>query len=98
MAPQSPDHHGGLRPFSEKIEQTLDSPPASADCEPLQHFGGKDETGDDQSSEELSDRQSRGRAMVIESSIVILRSTMFSNASLKIGYPPMTAQPRSRLH
>src|ERR1700727_3844776 len=31
------------------------------------------------------------RAMVIESSMVILRSTMFSNASLKIGYPPMRA-------
>jgi len=27
--------------------------------------------------------------MVIESSIVIFRSTMFSNASLKIGYPPI---------
>jgi hypothetical protein len=31
------------------------------------------------------------RAIVIESSIVILRSTMFSNASLKMGYPPMRA-------
>src|ERR1700756_831730 len=29
------------------------------------------------------------RAMVIESSIVIFRSTMFSKASLKIGYPPI---------
>jgi hypothetical protein len=29
------------------------------------------------------------RAMVIESSIVIFRSTMFSNASLKMGYPPI---------
>ena len=29
--------------------------------------------------------------MVIESSIVIFRSTMFSNASLKMGYPPIKA-------
>ena len=31
------------------------------------------------------------RAMVIESSIVIFRSTMFSKASLKMGYPPIRA-------
>ena len=29
--------------------------------------------------------------MVIESSIVIFRSTMFSKASLKMGYPPISA-------
>jgi hypothetical protein len=28
-------------------------------------------------------------AMVIESSIVIFRSTMFSKASIKMGYPPI---------
>ena len=33
--------------------------------------------------------KAESNAMVIESSIVIFRSTMFSKASLKMGYPPI---------
>src|SRR5579872_1889388 len=42
----------------EKIEKTLNSPSASPDCETLQNLSGQDEASDDQSSEELSNRQS----------------------------------------
>jgi hypothetical protein len=43
----------------EKIEKTLDGPPASTNCETLQNLGGKDEASDDKSGEELCNRQSR---------------------------------------
>src|SRR5579872_7120992 len=43
----------------EKIEKTLNGPPASANCETLQNLSGQDEASDNQSGEELSNRQSR---------------------------------------
>ena len=53
--------------------------------ETLQYLSGKDEGGDDQGGEELSNRNAARRAIVIESSIVILRSTMFSNRFFENG-------------
>jgi hypothetical protein len=43
----------------EKIEKTLDSPTASANGETLQNLSRKDEASDDQSGEELPNRQGR---------------------------------------
>ena len=46
----------------EKIEKTLDSPPASANRKALQNLGSKDEASDDQRGEELSNRQGRKKS------------------------------------
>jgi hypothetical protein len=46
----------------EKIKKTLDSPPASTNRQTLQNLGGKDEASNNQSCEELSNRQSREKS------------------------------------
>jgi hypothetical protein len=78
----------------QKIEKVMDCPPAARDGHALEDFGHQHEQRDDEGGEELADRRRGDNAMLMESSMVIRRATMFSAASLKIDHPP-TITPKT---
>jgi len=75
----------GLRHLRQQIQQIANGASAAPHGHPFKNLGYEYEQGDQKRRGKLSDGGSRARAMVMESSMVILRSSRSAKASLKMG-------------